>query len=154
YHGVPIRRDSADRAALRRAGDLATLDEVERRTLLQREVGWVFPAPMLGPPLTAAEDVAMAMRIAREPAARADEMTRAALEAVGLEARADRRADELSRGERQRVALARALVKAPSLVIADEPTAQLDSGTAAEILTLMRDAARTDVAVLFSTHDE
>jgi putative ABC transport system ATP-binding protein len=81
-------------------------------------------------------------------------MSLLALEAVGLEERAARRADELSRGERQRVALARALVKAPSLVVADEPTAQLDAGTAAEILGLLRDAARSEVAVLLSTHDE
>jgi putative ABC transport system ATP-binding protein len=134
--------------------DLAALNESGRRTFLQREVGWVFQAPMLVPLLTAAENVAMAMRIAGEPAKSADEMTHAALEAVGLEARAGRRADELSRGERQRVALARALVKAPALVVADEPTAQLDAGTAAEILSLLRDAARSDVAVLFSTHDE
>jgi putative ABC transport system ATP-binding protein len=134
--------------------DLAALNEAERRTFLQREVGWVFQAPMLVPMLTAAENVAIAMRIAGERAAEADRTTLAALEAVGLEQRADRRAEELSRGERQRVALARALAKAPSLVIADEPTAQLDSATAAEILSLLRDAARSDVAVLLSTHDE
>jgi putative ABC transport system ATP-binding protein len=134
--------------------DLSVLNDTERRTFLQREVGWVFQAPLLVPVLTAAENVAIAMRIAGEREADADRMTMMALEAVGLEDRAGHRADELSRGERQRVALARALVKAPALVIADEPTAQLDSGTAAEILSLLRDAARTEVAVLFSTHDE
>jgi putative ABC transport system ATP-binding protein len=134
--------------------DLATLNDVERRTFLQREVGWVFQTPMLVPMLTAAENVAMAMRIAGEPEAAAERTSLIALEAVGLEERAGRRVDELSRGERQRVALARALAKAPSLVIADEPTAQLDSGTAAEIMALLRDAARSDVAVLLSTHDE
>jgi putative ABC transport system ATP-binding protein len=61
---------------------------------------------------------------------------------------------DLSRGERQRVALARARVKKPALVIADEPTAQLDAATAGEILSLLADAARSGVAVLFSTHDE
>lgn len=134
--------------------DLAALDDRERRTLLQREVGWVFQAPMLVPLMTAAENVAIAMRIAGERPADAERMTAAALEAVGLDHRAGRRAEELSRGERQRVALARALVKAPSLVIADEPTAQLDPGSAGEILSLLRDAARSEVAVLFSTHDE
>jgi putative ABC transport system ATP-binding protein len=134
--------------------DLATLSESERRTFLQREVGWVFQAPMLVPMLTAAENVAIAMRIAGEREAEAERTTLAALEAVGVDQRGDRRAEDLSRGERQRVALARALAKAPSLVIADEPTAQLDSGTAADILSLLRDAARSDVAVLLSTHDE
>jgi putative ABC transport system ATP-binding protein len=81
-------------------------------------------------------------------------MTQVALEAVGLDSRATRLASELSRGERQRAALARALVKAPALVIADEPTAQLDTRTAAEILGLLREAARSEVAILFSTHDE
>lgn len=81
-------------------------------------------------------------------------MTGVALEAVALEERAHLRADQLSRGERQRVALARALVKAPALVIADEPTAQLDSATAGEIVALLHDAARSDVAVVFTTHDE
>jgi putative ABC transport system ATP-binding protein len=134
--------------------DLAALDDAGRRTFLQREVGWVFQAPLLVPVLTAAENVAIAMHIAGEPRAEARRMSLTALEAVGLEERAGQRADELSRGERQRVALARALVKAPSLVVADEPTAQLDAGTAAEILSLLRDAARSEVAVLFSTHDE
>jgi putative ABC transport system ATP-binding protein len=134
--------------------ELSGLDDAERRTFLQREVGWVFQAPMLVPLLTAAENVAIAMRIAGETAAEAERMTLVALEAVGLENRAGRRVEDLSRGERQRVALARALVKAPSLVIADEPTAQLDTRTAVEILSLLRDAARSEVAVLFSTHDE
>lgn len=147
--------DRQDQGDVRVNGlDLAALDARERRTLLQREVGWVFQAPMLVPMLTAAENVEIAMRIAGERAADAERMTRVALEAVGLEHRAGRRAEELSRGEGQRVALARALVKAPSLVIADEPTAQLDPASAAEIMSLLRDAARSEVAVLFSTHDE
>jgi putative ABC transport system ATP-binding protein len=147
--------DRQDQGDVRLNGrDLAALDDAERRTLLQRDVGWVFQTPMLVPMLTAAENVAIAMRIAGERAADADRMTQAALEAVGLEHRAGRLAGELSRGEGQRVALARALVKAPALVIADEPTAQLDPASAAEIVGLLRDAARSEVAVLFSTHDE
>jgi putative ABC transport system ATP-binding protein len=147
--------DRQDQGDVRVGGrDLAALDERERRTLLQRDVGWVFQSPMLVPMLTAAENVAIAMRIAGERPADAERMTMAALEAVGLEHRAGRPAEQLSRGEGQRVALARALVKAPALVIADEPTAQLDRASAADILTLLRDAARTEVAVLFSTHDE
>jgi putative ABC transport system ATP-binding protein len=134
--------------------ELARLRDAERRAFLQREVGWVFERPMLVPLLTAAENVTIAMRIAGEEADRAARMTQLALEAVGLEHRVGRRAEHLSRGERQRVALARALVRTPSLLVADEPTAQLDAGTAAGILSLLRDAARSDVAVLFSTHDE
>src|SRR5205807_2524751 len=77
-----------------------------------------------------------------------------ALEAVGLADRASHRTDQLSRGEHRRVALARALVKAPALVIADEPTAHLDARTADDILILLRDASRSEVAVLFTAHDE
>jgi putative ABC transport system ATP-binding protein len=147
--------DRPDQGRVRVAGrDPVAMDHEARRTFLQRDVGWVFQAPMLVPIMTAAENVTIAMRIAGEREADAERMTQLALEAVGLERRAGCLADELSRGERQRVALARALVKGPALVIADEPTAQLDSGTAAEILSLLRDAARSDVAVLFSTHDE
>jgi putative ABC transport system ATP-binding protein len=134
--------------------DVAQLSEEQRRVFLQSTVGWVFQAPRLVPLLSAAENVAMAMRIAGEPEAEAMRMTEAALEAVALEERAHLRADQLSRGERQRVALARALVKAPALVIADEPTAQLDTATASEIVGLLHDAARSDVAVVFTTHDE
>lgn len=134
--------------------DVTQLTDEQRRVFLQSTVGWVFQAPRLVPLLSAAENVAMAMRIAGGSEAEAMRMTGAALEAVALEERAHLRADQLSRGERQRVALARALVKAPALVIADEPTAQLDSATAGEIVGLLHDAARSDVAVVFTTHDE
>lgn len=134
--------------------DLRKLTDGQRESFLQRTVGWVFENPMLVPLLTAEENVALAMRIAGKDEVEASRITEMALEAVGLEHRATRRADQLSRGERQRVALARALVKAPTLVLADEPTAQLDSGTAREILSLLRDAARSNVAVLFTTHDQ
>lgn len=134
--------------------DVTQLSEEQRRWFLQSTVGWVFQAPRLVPLLSAAENVAIAMRIAGEPEEEAMRMTAVALEAVALEQRAHLRADQLSRGERQRVALARALVKAPSLVIADEPTAQLDTATAGEIVSLLHDAARSNVAVVFTTHDE
>lgn len=134
--------------------DVTQLSEEQRRWFLQSTVGWVFQAPRLVPLLSAAENVALAMRIAGEREEEAMRMTAAALEAVALDGRAHLRADQLSRGERQRVALARALVKAPSLVIADEPTAQLDTATAGEIVSLLHDAARSNVAVVFTTHDE
>jgi putative ABC transport system ATP-binding protein len=134
--------------------DLVTLADADRERFLQRTVGWVFQNPQLVPLLTTEENVSLAMRIAGEREEEALRMTQVALEAVGLDSRATRLASELSRGERQRAALARALVKAPALVIADEPTAQLDTRTAAEILGLLREAARSEVAILFSTHDE
>jgi putative ABC transport system ATP-binding protein len=134
--------------------DLTTMQESARDAFLQRGVGWVFQAPMLVPTLTAEENVVVAMLVAGEREDEAVRIARMALEAVGLEDRAGHRGCELSRGERQRVALARALAKAPPLILADEPAAQLDTTTAGEILSLLHDAARSDVAVLFTTHDE
>ncbi|MDQ6741656.1 MAG: ATP-binding cassette domain-containing protein [Candidatus Dormibacteraeota bacterium] len=134
--------------------DLSEVDAGGRESLLRQTIGWVFQSPRLVPLLTAEENVALAMRLAGAQEDEARALTQAALQAVGLANRAGQRASDLSRGERQRVALARALVKAPALVIADEPTAQLDSATADEILSLLAEAARSDVAVLFSTHDE
>lgn len=134
--------------------DLSELDAAGRESLLRLTVGWVFQSPRLVPLLTAEENVALAMRLTGAGEVESQGLTERALQAVGLAHRAGQRAAELSRGERQRVALARALVKAPALVIADEPTAQLDAATAGEILALLAEAARSDVAVLFSTHDE
>jgi putative ABC transport system ATP-binding protein len=134
--------------------DVAVLDEADRDSFLRRIVGWVFQSPGLVPLLTAEENVALAMQIARAPEHEVTRMTQMALEAVGLTERGNHRSDQLSRGERRRVALARALVKAPMLVIADEPTAHLDARTADEILVLLHDASRSDVAVLFTTHDD
>jgi putative ABC transport system ATP-binding protein len=134
--------------------DVAVLDEPDRDSFLRRIVGWVFQSPGLVPLLTAEENVALAMQIARAPEHEVTRMTQMALEAVGLTERGNHRSDQLSRGERRRVALARALVKAPMLVIADEPTAHLDARTADEILVLLHDASRSDVAVLFTTHDD
>jgi putative ABC transport system ATP-binding protein len=134
--------------------DLSELDARGRESLLRQTVGWVFQSPRLVPLLTAEENVALAMRLAGAGEGEARALSEAALQAVGLTDRARQRVTDLSRGERQRVALARALVKAPALIIADEPTAQLDSATADEILSLLAEAARSDVAVLFTTHDE
>ena len=91
--------------------------------------------------------------IAGQPEPEAVRLASIALEAVGLSERAGHREEELSGGERQRVALARALVRAPDLLIADEPTAQLDSRTSADILALIREAADSGTAVLIATHD-
>ena len=77
-----------------------------------------------------------------------------ALESVGLAARAEHRGNELSGGEQQRVAVARALIKAPCLVLADEPTAQLDTETSRSVIALLREAADSGTAVVFATHDE
>jgi putative ABC transport system ATP-binding protein len=134
--------------------DVSTMRERAREAFLQRTVGWVREDSGLVSVLTAKENVALAARIAGEPPREAVRLAALALEATGLSERADHREAELSGGERQRVALARALVRAPALLIADEPTAQLDAGTAAGILGLIREAADSGTAVLLATHDE
>src|SRR5438270_8518253 len=134
--------------------DVARLDDGDRESFLQQVVGWVLQSPGLVPLLTAEENVALAIQLAEAGPSEVTRMTRLALEAVGLTERANHRTDQLSRGELRRVALARALVKAPMLVLADEPTAHLDERTADEVLALLRHASRSDVAVLFTTHDD
>jgi putative ABC transport system ATP-binding protein len=134
--------------------ELGALDEQGRRDFLQRTVGWVFQRPLLVPVLTVEENVALVAMIIGDSETDARRAARLTLEAVGLGDRAGSHPDQLSWGEQQRVALARALVKAPDLLIADDPTAQLDSWTAADVLSLLRDAARNDIAVLFTTQEE
>ena len=121
---------------------------------LQKTVGWVFQTSGLLPLLTAAENVSLALRLMGKPEGPAMQAALTALDSVGLAARAQHRGNELSGGEQQRVAVARALIKAPHLLLADEPTAQLDTETARSIMALLREAADSGTAILFATHDE
>ncbi|MDR0358851.1 MAG: ABC transporter ATP-binding protein [bacterium] len=133
--------------------DVTDLPDASLAHLRSGTVGWMFQTSGLLPLLTAAENVALALRILGTPAPAALERARDALRMVGVEARADHRSHELSGGEQQRVALARAMVKSPRLLLADEPTGQLDSETAAEVAHLLREVASKDMAVLLATHD-
>jgi len=132
---------------------LGTLDEAGLDEFRRRTVGWIFQTSGLLPLLTATENVALALRIQGLPEARAGRMALAALEEVGLAERAAHRAYELSGGEQQRAALARAMVKHPRLLLADEPTGQLDSETSQEVVSLLREAASAGITVLLATHD-
>jgi len=130
------------------------LDEI-RRTLLRRDaLGFVFQNFNLVPVMTVAENVDYPLFIAGVPAAERRERVAAQLFAVGLHEHAGHRPDALSGGQRQRVAIARALVKRPRLVIADEPTASLDSHTADQVLDLMRECGQAEgAAFVIATHD-
>jgi putative ABC transport system ATP-binding protein len=130
-----------------------TLTGRERDRFLQVSVGWVFQTAGLVPMLTAQENVELSLRIAGVDPATIGERATAALAMVGLQGRSGHTAAELSGGEQHRVALARAVAKRPTIVIADEPTAQLDSETAAGIVELLRTVATTGTAVLMATHD-
>lgn len=118
------------------------------------KIGFVFQTFNLVPVLTAFENVELPLLIAGGPAEARSKLVLDALDQVGMKKLAGRRPDELSGGQRQRVAIARALVKKPRLIIADEPTANLDSATASQVIDLMREVARTLAStVLVATHD-
>jgi putative ABC transport system ATP-binding protein len=123
---------------------------------LRRElIGFVFQGFNLVPVLTALENVEVPLLIAGVPRAERAARAHVGLEAVGLGGLERRRPDELSGGQRQRVAIARALVGRPRLVLADEPTANLDGATAGGVIDVMRELGRTQrVTFLVATHDE
>jgi putative ABC transport system ATP-binding protein len=104
--------------------------------------------------LTAAENVELGLQAARRPRGEIADAARAALEDVGLGRRTEHLVDELSGGEQQRVAVARALALAPEVLLADEPTAELDAENRTRVLDALRRAAPAGVAVLVTTHDE
>lgn len=119
-----------------------------------RHLGFIFQNFNLLPVLSAYENVEYPLLLAKMPAAQRKERVRALLDAVGLAERANNRPGQLSGGQRQRVAIARALATAPQLVLADEPTANLDSQTGAAIIALMRKMQREHhVSFVFSSHD-
>jgi putative ABC transport system ATP-binding protein len=124
--------------------DMVDVGEGERTKIRARQMGFVFQDFNLVPTLTAIENVMLASDYAGIPGSKAKTMAVEALELVGLAERADHRPAELSGGEQQRVAIARALVNKPSLILADEPTGNLDSERTDEILTLLRSFNRTE----------
>ena len=130
------------------------LTEVQRTLLRRDALGFVFQNFNLVPVMTVAENVDYPLFIAGVPAAERRDRVAAQLKAVGLQDHAQHRPDALSGGQRQRVAIARALVKRPRLVIADEPTASLDSHTADQVLDLMRERGHAEgAAFVIATHD-
>ncbi len=130
------------------------VDEIQRTLLRRDAIGFVFQSFNLVPVMTVAENVDYPLFLAGVPAAQRKQRVAQQLEAVGLQEHADHLPDALSGGQRQRVAIARALVKRPRLVIADEPTASLDSATAEQMLSLMRELGHADgAAFVIATHD-
>jgi putative ABC transport system ATP-binding protein len=137
------------------AGTSTTNADKEALAKIRRDhIGFVFQSYHLFPTLTAAQNVQLALDIRGEHGRRAAKKAREALNMVGLEKKARSLPGELSGGEQQRVAIARAFVSNPSIILADEPTAALDSDNGRTILRILADAAHErDCAVLVVTHD-
>jgi putative ABC transport system ATP-binding protein len=134
--------------------DVTTMDADGRARLLRNSVAFIFQAFGLIPILSAAENVGLPMRLARTAPAERERRAAALLDLVGLGGRAALRPYELSGGEQQRVAIARALANDPRLLLADEPTGQLDSDTGGQIMRLLRSIVHAEgITAIVATHD-
>jgi lipoprotein-releasing system ATP-binding protein len=147
--------DTPSQGEIRLAGrSLAGLSRRELARLRTDEVGFVFQAYYLLPELDALENVCLPARMARTPAAEAEARGRDLLTRVGLKERMEHKPYELSGGEQQRVAIARALINEPDLILADEPTGNLDSHTGEEIIDLLVALrAEKQTTLIMATHD-
>ncbi len=134
--------------------DVAKLSDDKRAELRLRKIGFIFQTFNLVPTLTALENVEFPLRLSKLPKVERRRRAEELLDAVGLSDQLLHRPDEMSGGQRQRVAVARALVNRPELVIADEPTANLDSENGDAVVSLMRDLnERRGTSFIFSTHN-
>lgn len=139
--------DDADAGSVSIDGtELGALDETARTRFRREKIGFVFQAFHILPYLTLAQNVALPVALVSSDAAAAKARAEAMLDAVGLSGRGDGYARDLSGGELQRVAIARALIHRPALILADEPTGNLDSETAARVLSLFAEAVRKNGA--------
>jgi len=135
--------------------DLATLDNTQLSEVRKNRIGFVFQAYNLIPVMTAYENAEFVLNLQGVSEAECHERVMRTLKSVGLEGLEQRRPDEMSGGQQQRVAIARAIVTHPAIVLADEPTANVDSHTAEALLDLMQQLNREHgITFLFSTHDE
>lgn len=134
--------------------DVSEMEDGELADVRNREIGFVFQSFNLLPRYNALENVALPMVYAGVPAKERKERAAAALESVALSERMDHRPNELSGGQKQRVALARALINNPSIILADEPTGNLDTHTSIEIMRLFDDIYSRGNTVIVVTHEE
>jgi putative ABC transport system ATP-binding protein len=147
--------DQPDRGEVTVAGsDVRKMSDDTLSDFRARHIGFIFQTFNLLPVLTVYENVEYPLLLSRVPASERRQRIEALLSAVGLATKADNLPGQLSGGQRQRVAIARALAPSPRLVLADEPTANLDSRTGADIIALMRRVQREQhVSFVFSSHD-
>ena len=147
--------DAATSGSLRIAGkDISVLSDKEMTAFRLHHIGFIFQAYNLIPVLTAKENVSFVMELQGRPKAEIESRAKELLEAVGLGDRMDSRPAKLSGGQQQRVAVARALASKPQFVLADEPTANLDSKSAENLLEIMEKLNEQEgITFIFSTHD-
>jgi len=133
--------------------DIVKLDEKARTRLRRQEIGFVFQSVALIPMLSAYENVEYALRLSRFKGDRKERVTEC-MRMVGLEKRMHHMPQELSGGEQQRVAIARAIAHRPKVIFADEPTAELDTGTGLQVMKIFKDlCAAEGITVIMTTHD-
>jgi putative ABC transport system ATP-binding protein len=147
--------DRADGGTVQVAGhDVRAMSDADRMRLRRSSVAFIFQSFGLIPILSAAENVGVPLRIAGMAPKKREERVKLMLDIVGLADHAKQRPGELSGGQQQRVAIARALAGSPQLLLADEPTGQLDSETAKQIMRLLRTVVQSEgVTALVATHD-
>ncbi len=133
--------------------DVTTLSPDEQAAVRSRRIGFVFQSFHLVPRLTAAENIALPMMLDGIPVAVREQRVRQALRDFGLDNRANHRPDELSGGQRQRVAIARATIMQPALLLADEPTGNLDRATGEEVIHLLEALNAQGMTLIVVTHD-
>ena len=133
--------------------DVTTLSPDEQAQVRSQRIGFVFQSFHLVPRLTAAENIALPMVLAGLAPAQRAVRVKQALKDYGLENRADHRPDELSGGQRQRVAIARATIMQPAMILADEPTGNLDRATGEEVIRLLEGLNASGVTLIMVTHD-
>ncbi|HZV54683.1 MAG TPA: ABC transporter ATP-binding protein [Rhodocyclaceae bacterium] len=135
--------------------DVGGLDDTARTLIRRRRIGFIFQSYNLVPVMSVRDNVEYPLLLVDVPPPERRRLSDEILAQVGLTGLADRRPDQLSGGQRQRVAIARALVKSPTLVIADEPTANLDTATASQVVDLMKALGeRHGATFLIATHDD